>query len=57
MRFFLRGHRIRTDRRRPFTATVARKRLRHHGRTRLVARIVRKDGTHVVRARRVHRRR
>ena len=44
VRFYARGHRIRTDRRRPFTAVVARRRLRHHGRTRLTARILRRAG-------------
>jgi hypothetical protein len=45
--FYARGKKVRRDGRRPFKATIARKRLRRHGRTRIVARIVRKDGTHV----------
>jgi hypothetical protein len=49
--FYARGEKVRRDARRPFTATIARKRLRRHGRTRLVARIVRTDGTRVKRAR------
>ena len=54
--FRVRGKRVRRDAKRPFKATIARKRLKHHGRTRIVARIVRKDGTRVVRAKRVRRR-
>ena len=44
------------DRKRPFKVTLARKRLRRHGRTRIVARIVRKDGTRAKRVQRVRRR-
>jgi hypothetical protein len=55
--FFVRGKKVRRDARRPFKATIARRRLRRHGRTRIVARIVRKDGTKVKRARRVRARR
>jgi hypothetical protein len=55
--FYVRGKKLRRDSRRPFKATVARKRLRRHGRTRIVARIVRKDGTKVKRARKVRARR
>lgn len=54
--FTARGKRVRVDRRRPFRVTVARKKLRRHGRTRIAARIVRKDGTRAVRAKRVRRR-
>jgi len=50
--FRARGRTVRVDRRRPFKATIARKRLRRHGRTRIAARIVRKDGTRVKRVRR-----
>jgi hypothetical protein len=51
--FYARGKKVRRDARRPFKATLARKRLRRHGRTRIVARIVRKDGTKAKRARKV----
>ncbi|MEA2312069.1 MAG: hypothetical protein QOE28_2037, partial [Solirubrobacteraceae bacterium] len=54
VRFYAGGHRIRADRARPFTATVSRARQRRHGKTRIVARILRKDGTRAVRARRTH---
>ena len=54
--FYARGKKVRRDTRRPFTATIARKRLRRHGRTKIAARIVRKDGTHAKRAKRVRRR-
>ena len=54
--FRVRGRTVRVDRRRPFRVTIARKRLRRHGRTKVVARIVRKDGTRVKRVRRVRRR-
>jgi hypothetical protein len=55
--FRARGKKVRVDRRRPFKVTIARKRLRRHGRTRIVARIVRKDGTRAKRARSVRARR
>ncbi len=55
--FRVRGRKIRTDRRRPFKATIARKRLKRHGRTKVVARIVRKDGTRAKRVKRVRARR
>ena len=55
--FYARGKKVRRDSRRPFKATIARKRLRHHGRTRIVARVVRKDGTKVKRVRKVRARR
>ena len=51
--FRARGKKVRVDRKRPFRATIARKRLRRHGRTRVVARIVRKDGTRAKRTKRV----
>ena len=51
VRFYARGKRVGTDRRRPFKTTV---RLRR-GRTKVVARIARKDGTQVKRVRRVRR--
>ena len=51
--FYARGKKVRRDASRPFEATLARKRLRRHGRTRIVARIVRKDGTKAKRARKV----
>ena len=54
--FTVRGKRVRVDRKRPFRVTVARKRLRRHGRTKVVARIVRKDGTRAKRVKRVRRR-
>ncbi len=54
--FIVRGKRVRVDRKRPFRVTIARKRLRRHGRSRIAARIVRKDGTRAVRAKRVRRR-
>ncbi len=54
--FKVRGKKVRVDRKRPFRVTVARKRLRRHGRTRVVARIVRKDGTRAKRVKRVRRR-
>ena len=52
-----RGKRVRVDRKRPLEATLARKRLRRHGRTRIAARIVRKDGTRAKRVRCVRARR
>ena len=55
--FTVRGRRARVDRKRPFRVTVARKRLRRHGRTRIAARIVRKDGTRAKRVRHVRARR
>jgi hypothetical protein len=55
--FRARGGTVRVDRRRPFKATIARKRLRRHGRTRIAARIVRKDGTRAKRVKRVRARR
>jgi hypothetical protein len=51
--FYARGKKVRRDARRPFKATIARKRLRRHGRTRIVASVVRKDGTRAKRARKV----
>jgi hypothetical protein len=54
--FRVRGKTVRVDRKRPFRVTIARKRLRRHGRTKVVARIVRKDGTRVKRVKRVRRR-
>ena len=51
--FLARGKRVRVDRKRPFKATLARKKLRRHGRTRIAARIVRNDGTRAKRVRRV----
>ncbi len=54
--FRVRGKRVRVDRKRPFRVTFARKRLKRHGRTKVAARIVRKDGTRVARAKRVRRR-
>ena len=51
--FRARGRKVRVDRKRPFRVTIARKRLRRHGRTKVVARIVRKDGTRAKRVRRV----
>ena len=54
--FRVRGKRVRVDRKRPFRATVARKRLKRSGRTKVVARIVRKDGTRAKRIKRVRRR-
>ena len=54
--FRVRGKKLRVDRKRPFRVTFARKRLKRHGRTRVVARIVRKDGTRVKRVKRVRRR-
>ena len=54
--FRARGEKVRVDRRRPFAATVARKRLKRSGRTTLAARIVRKDGTRTKRVNRVRRR-
>jgi hypothetical protein len=51
--FYARGKRIRVDRHRPFRATVFRRQQARHGRTRLVARIVRKDGTRAKLVRRV----
>jgi hypothetical protein len=51
--FYARGKRIGRDRSRPFRATVARKRLARRGRTKVVARIVRKDGTRAKRVKRV----
>jgi hypothetical protein len=51
--FRARRRTVRVDRRRPFKATIAHKRLRRHGRTKLVARIVRKDGTRAKRVRHV----
>jgi len=54
--FRVRGKRVRVDRKRPFRATVARKRLKRSGRTKVVARIVRKDGTRAKRVKRVKRR-
>ena len=53
VRFYARGKRIRTDRRRPFRATVSRKRQAKRGRTKVAARIVRKDGTRAKRVKRV----
>jgi hypothetical protein len=55
--FRARGKKVRVDRRRPFKVTIARKKLHRHGRTRIVARIVRKDGTRAKRARSVRARR
>jgi hypothetical protein len=49
VRFYKHGHRVRTDRRRPFTLTVA----RPHRRIRVVARILRTDGTRAKRVRHV----
>jgi hypothetical protein len=54
--FMARGKKVRVDRKRPFRVTIARKRLRRQGRTRIAARIVRKDGTRVKRVKRVRRR-
>ena len=51
--FRARGRTFRVDRRRPFKVTIARTRLRRHGRTKVVARIVREDGTRAKRVRRV----
>jgi hypothetical protein len=51
--FRARGKKVRVDRKRPFRVTIARKRLRRHGRTKVVARIVRKDGTRAKRVKRV----
>ena len=51
--FRARGRTVRVDRKRPFKATIARKRLARKGRTRIVARIVRKDGTRAKRVKRV----
>ena len=53
--FSARGKRVRVDRARPFRATIARKRLRRHGRRKVVARIVRTDGTRAKRVKRVKR--
>jgi hypothetical protein len=53
----VRGKRVRVDRRQPFRAIVARKRLRRSGRTKIVARIVRKDRTRAKRVKRVRVRR
>jgi hypothetical protein len=53
--FRARGRTVRVDRRRPFRATIARKRLKRKGRTKVVARIVRKDGTRAKRVKRVKR--
>jgi hypothetical protein len=55
--FSARGKRVRRDAKRPFKVTIARKRLRRHARTRIVARIVRKDGTRVKRVRKIRARR
>jgi hypothetical protein len=54
--FRVRGKRVRVDRKRPFRVTVARKRLQRHGRTRVVARVLRKDGTRAKRVKHVRRR-
>ena len=51
--FRARGKTVRVDRKRPFRVTIARKRLRRHGRTRIAARIVRQDGTRAKRVKRV----
>ena len=51
--FRVRGKTVRVDRKRPFRVTVARKRLKRSGRTRMAARIVRKDGTRAKRVKRV----
>jgi hypothetical protein len=53
--FRVRGETVRVDRRRPFAATVARRRLKRSGQTTLDARIVRKDGTRAERVKRVRR--
>jgi hypothetical protein len=55
--FRVRGKTLRVDRKRPFKATIARAKLRRHGRTRIAARIVRKDGTRAKRVRRIRARR
>jgi len=49
--FYSRGTRVRRDRSRPFRATVSRRRQARRGRTRIVARIVRRDGTRTKRMR------
>jgi hypothetical protein len=51
--FLARGRKVRRDARRPFRATVARRRQARRGRTRIAARIVRTDGTRAKRVRRV----
>src|SRR5215218_8613172 len=51
--FRVRGRTVRRDAKRPFKVTIARRRLKRHGRTRIAARIVRKDGTRAKRVRRV----
>jgi hypothetical protein len=55
--FFVRGKRVRRDAKRPFKATVARRRLARRGRTRVAARILRADGTRTKRVRKVRARR
>ena len=55
--FYAGGRRIRRDTRRPFRVTVSRRRQSRRHRTRIVARIVRRDGTRAKRARSVARRR
>jgi len=51
--FHARGKKVRVDRTRPFRATITRKRLRRHGRTEVVAHVLRKDGTRAKRVKRV----
>jgi hypothetical protein len=53
VRFYARGKRIKSDRSRPFRAKVSRRRQARRGRTRVVARILRKDGTRAKRVKRV----
>jgi hypothetical protein len=55
--FRVRGKRVRRDRSRPFEHTVARRRLARKGRTKVVARIVRRDGTRAKRVKKVRARR
>jgi hypothetical protein len=55
--FVVRGKRVRRDAKRPFKATVGRRRLARRGRTRVLARIVREDGTRAERVRKVRARR
>jgi hypothetical protein len=57
VRFYARGKRIKTDRRRPFRATVSRRRQAKRGRTKVAARILRTDGTRAKRVKRVRARR
>ena len=54
--FRVRGKRLKRDRTRPFDAVITLKRFNKRGRTKIAARIVRKDGTRAKRVKRVRRR-